>query len=184
MIEILMKQGEDIPFEESAVETLINLEKSARDRARILLQEDAIYDAVKNEMKIYREAFSDIIAIELLECEEKDFRWAFQVSEGNLELAEQTKRRLNVMRKLGKKGWEKFDDEQSDADVLLAEYVKSCHDNPLIDPAADQGRLEAIRSLYLLFKGKSEMSEIYREVVKCIDNMKKDINNELICLEK
>jgi hypothetical protein len=201
MIANLMNQAWNQPFEESAMDgygyawsnqafeertmaTLINLEKSARDHARILLQEDAIYDAVKNEMKIYREAFSDIIAIELLECEEQDFRWAFEVSEGKQDLAEQSERRLNVMRILGKDGWEKFNGDRSDADGLLAEYVESCSGKLLSELTADECRLQAIRSLYKLFKGGSKMSEIYQEVIKSIDNMKKDIDSELKMLEK
>lgn len=168
------------------------IEKS-QEHAMNKLIHSTMMEAIEKELKVYQEVFSDIVAIKLLKCSSKAYDEAYRISEGAEILSDESKRRRNAMNSLGQKiDWESKEpqDDRPYADELLCEYLEECNqwlDNRISDLAeSPKKKLEDIRQLYLLFErqenSKAGYHEIYTTILRCILEMKENINKE-ICID-
>lgn len=167
---------------------------SAEDNAADMLIHNTMCAEIEEEMKVYREVFSDLVAIWLLECDKSAFDEAYRVSEGMDVRGEEIERRDKVMVELGLVGWSCDDKpELTEYDRLLCDYAKSCNgwlDDKLHALKSELVQvLKEIRQLYQLFVGKTmqenppDECNIYDKILSCIQIMKKDIDKEIHCVQ-
>lgn len=144
---------------------------------------------ITKELKIYREAFSDILAIRLLGCSKEAYEEAHRISEGTNILSEESVRRRGIVCALGNKfGWHTQKNKPetlTPADNLLYEYLEQCIykvDSKIKEMNTTQNEiLPKIRKLYNLFDnphnddGETADHDMYSEIVNYIQNMKDKI---------
>lgn len=161
--------------------------RKAQVNAIKTITNNTMVNIIKQELAIYREAFSDIIAIKLLQCKETAFVDAFYVSEGLKELAEPAKRRIKVFKALGNRiDWSSPKISLSFEDELLYSYLCKCNEwisgklQYEDNMEKEQTLLQEVRNLYNLFsKGEdADCGEIYSLILECIKKMKEDIGSE------
>ncbi len=164
---------------------------NAESQATEMLICNTMNTEIEREMKVYKEVFSDLVAVRLLECDKNAFDEAYRISEGMDVRGEEIELRDKVMMALGHKvGWNSDENlKLSDCDSLLYDYLAECNDW-LEDKLQTMGResrelLKEIRQLYQLFAGKTvqgnspDNQNIYDEILLCIQRMKDDINKEI-----
>lgn len=152
---------------------------------------DILYEisgVIRNEFQ--KEAFSDIVAVKLLQYDKQAFEEAMCISEGMNVFVEESIRREKVMTALGEKiGW----NETQEADLafndkLLLEYVETCNDWLNSKLRADGERLSLlndVRSLYKLFEendGRDRIYscyQVYDSIVNRIMKLKQNIDSEM-----
>lgn len=176
--------------EEKDVYQLNKLLDETEYNATELLIHGTMNAEIKEEMKVYREVFSDLVAVRLLECDKSAFDEAYRVSEGIDIRGEEIERRDRVMIELGLIGWNSDDKpELIKRDRLLCDYAKKCNDwlNTKLYTMGSElcELLEQIRQLYQHFAGNFvqknnlDVCNIYDEILSCIQNMKNDTNKEI-----
>lgn len=175
---------------ETALFWISNLLEVADERAKKALINDKTSEVIKLELKIYKEIFSDIVAVKLLRYDKEAFREAMCISEGVNVSSEESERRERVMSALGEKiGWSSSEKENLDnADQLLFEYADECN-NWLDGKLQVEGELGDflgnVRSLYQLFAETDTKEEfanchkVYDAILKCITSIKQNIDGEL-----
>lgn len=163
---------------------------SAESQATEILICNTMDTEIKREMKVYKEVFSDLVAVRLLECDKNAFDEAYRISEGMDVRGEEIERRDKVMMALDQIGWNNNENlELSDCDLLLRDYLAECNEwlEDKLQTMGSESRklLKEIRQLYQLFAGKtvqgnsSDSQNIYYQILLCIQKMKQDINEEI-----
>lgn len=168
---------------------------SAESQAEDMLIYNIMNAEIQREMKVYKEVFSDLVAVRLLECDKEAFDEAYRISEGMDVRGEEIERRDNVMMELGQVGWNSDDKHKlPEYDKLLYNYVKKCNewlDDKLETMDSDLKKLlKKIRQLYQLFARKSvqeshfDECNIYDEILSCIQIMKREIDKEIFSIQR
>ncbi len=130
---------------------------------------------------MYKECFSELIAVKLLDISPEKLVAALNVSEGNTSQVPENQRRLVIQRV---EWWETEDVEQMDyPDKYLYAYVASCQE--WIDEKLGKCKredLRAIRELYSAVTYNDEshfFDKAYAAILNCIQNMKSEIDEEI-----
>ena len=188
--ELMKKSLENVTYnsfrDEKEIEKLIyaysdlnyRINKNAKDILLWGIAEQKIYD----EMEMYKECFSDLIAVKLLDISPEKLVAALNVSEGNTSQVPENQRRLVIQRVLN--GGRPEDVEQMDyPDKYLYAYVASCQE--WIDEKLGKWKredLRAIRELYSAVTYNDEshfFDKAYAAILNCIQNMKSEIDEEI-----
>lgn len=158
------------------------LEK-ANEKAIDMRIHDTMNDVISSEMKVYKETFSDLVAVELLQCCQTAYEEANCVSEGINVGADESLRREKILVRLGNKiGWTyKCSIELSRFDVLIYEYIEKCerHIKTVCEKSKTQECLTEIRKLYNCFAESNDTAtcaQIYDSVLHCIAKLKETID--------
>lgn len=166
---------------------IYKLTQEAQTNAIKTIASNTMVKIIHQELTIYREAFSDIIAITLLQCDETAFEEAFYVSEGLKGLSKQAERRINVFKALGHEiNWSSSKISLGFEDRLLYSYLCKCNDwicgklQYDDNMEKEQTLLQEVRDLYKLFSqgASADCGKIYSSILDCIKKMKEDIGSE------
>lgn len=188
--ELMKKSLENVTYnsfrDEKKIEKLIyaysdlnyRINKNAKDILLWGIAEQKIYD----EMEMYKECFSDLIAVKLLDISPEKLVAALNVSEGNTSQVPENQRRLVIQRVLN--GGRPEDVEQMDyPNKYLYAYVASCQE--WIEEKLGKCKredLRAIRELYSAVTYNDEshfFDKAYAAILNCIQNMKSEIDEEI-----
>ena len=163
---------------------------AAETKATDALMNNTMNTIIDEELRVYKEVFSDLVAVKLLKCDKSAFDEAYRISEGIDVRGEEIERRDRVMVKLGRKiGWNDEKVDLSEADSLLHSYLTRCNewlDKKFYDMGNEARKLlNEVRLMYRLFSqdGIKDNSvgdyEIYDLILRCIRKMKSEIDQEI-----
>lgn len=163
---------------------------AADTKATVALIEDNVIKEIEREFKIYREVFSDLIAIKLLRCDKSAFEEAYLISAGMDVMGEEIQKRVKLMESLGSKiGWDDNGNELSDMDRPLYDYLSECNeklDKKLAAIGKEGNALWGeVRDLYQAFSEEDTQGSCfsgdraYDVVLKCICKIKENIDKEI-----
>lgn len=187
----LVKIYDDLGIEvEKQMYQINRLLDAAETRAMEALIKNKMRTVISGELIIYKEVFSDLVAVRLLECDKEAFDEAYRISEGMDVRGEEIERRDKTMLALGSKiGWEDGHEDVFGADALLRDYLLECNewlDRKFYNMEKESRELlNEARQLYRLFAEDDSQNQssgtydIYDSILRCIQKMKSDIDKEI-----
>ena len=159
------------------------------ENANDILVNNIMKSVIQTEMYIYKECFSDLLALKLLQFHEEEFKNALRVSEGKINYQEIDCRRENILFAINNLNTNclKQNDEVKKEDIELIDYAREC--SHFVDEQLGKNNklLGEIRNLYNAFTCDNDIKDgdifcqkIYNIIIKYISNMESDIEKEII----